>query len=141
MAGRKQLTPNFNVKEFDCNDKNRTKVPTKYEPQLEVLCENFLEPMRKKFGPCTVHSGYRTRAYNTAIGGARLSFHVYPDRRPRDGVAADVSFEKGTVAQWHAEAKRLRNKNRNGQGGIGYYPQGGFIHIDTRDYLADWNGS
>lgn len=135
----KQLTPHFRASEFNCND--GTKVPEKYHRQLKVLCENFLEPMRKKFGPCTVHSGYRTRAWNTKVGGARLSFHVYDDRRPRDGVAADTSYDKGSVADWVKEAKRLRTKNRKGQGGIGNYPQGGFVHIDTRDSQADWNGS
>lgn len=135
----KQLTKHFNSSEFDCRD--GTKVPERYHRQLTVLCENFLEPMRKKFGPCSVHSGYRTRAYNDRIGGARFSFHVYTDRRPRDGVAADVSFARGTPKQWRRKARRLRRFRRRGQGGIGYYPQGGFIHIDSRDYAADWDGS
>lgn len=139
MAKRKQLTENFNVQEFDCKD--GTKVPTKYEGQLEHLCRWFLEPLRKKFGACQVNSGYRTDEYNARINGASMSYHVYTDRRPRQGVAADVEFAKGSVADWHKEAKRLRRSKRNGQGGIGFYPQGGFIHIDTRDYPADWNGS
>lgn len=139
MARRPYLTKHFHVSEFDCND--GTKVPVEYHEQLRRLCEWFLEPMRKKFGSCNVHSGYRHRAYNDAIGGARFSFHVYTDRKSSDGVAADVSFEKGSVAEWVRYAKWLRFKNRKRQGGIGNYPQGGFIHIDTRDYKADWNGS
>ena len=139
MAGRTQLTEHFNAEEFDCND--GTKVPEKYEPQLRKLCEWYLEPLREKFGPCLVHSGFRTEAWNKHVGGARSSYHLYLSRRPRHGVAADVEFARGTVAEWHAEAKRLREKNRDGQGGIGFYPQGGFIHIDTRDYKSDWVGS
>lgn len=136
---RTQLTKHFGVEEFDCND--GTPVPERYERQLKHLCEWFLEPMRAKFGACYVHSGYRTDQYNASIGGALASYHVYTDRRPRHGVAADVSFAKGTVKDWHTYAKKLRTKNRAGEGGLGYYPQGGFIHIDTRDYPADWNGS
>lgn len=139
MGRRNQLTKHFNAEEFDCND--GTKVPERYEPQLHVLCKNFLEPMRAKFGACEVHSGFRTEEWNRLVGGARASYHVYTQRRPRHGVAADVSFAKGSVKDWHTEAKRLRRKNRGGEGGIGYYPQGGFVHIDTRDYPADWNGS
>lgn len=135
----KQLTKNFHSREFDCND--GTPVPEEYYRQLTVLCENFLEPMREKFGPCTVNSGYRTPEWNVKVGGARGSFHIYIDRRPRHGVAADVEFARGSVKDWHEEACRLRDKNRDGQGGIGYYAQGGWVHIDTRDYKSDWIGS
>jgi uncharacterized protein YcbK (DUF882 family) len=116
-------------------------MPSSHHEQVKRLCEWYLEPMREKFGACDVHSGFRTPEWNRINGGASQSYHLYLSRRSRDGVAADVSFAKGTIAQWHAEAKRLRTKNRKGQGGIGFYPQGGFIHIDTRDYKADWNGS
>lgn len=132
------MTPNFTIEEFDCND--GTKVPEEYIPALRYLCNTFLEPMRKKFGPATVNSGYRTPAYNARIGGARFSFHVYIDRERQDGVAADVRFKRGSVAQWRAKAQRIRLLKRKGKGGIGYYPRGGFIHIDTRDYKADWDG-
>ena len=134
-----KLTENFHSSEFDCND--GTPVPDRYIPALKKLCEVFLEPMRKKFGACTVHSGYRTPTWNTVVGGARMSYHVYTLRRRREGVAADVEFERGSVADWRAEAIRLRSQKRDEKGGIGFYPAGGFIHIDTRDYPADWNGS
>lgn len=133
-----QLTKHFDSSEFDCND--GTKVPKEYHGQLEKLCEWFLEPMRKKFGACVVLSGYRTAAYNAKIGGARFSFHVYDDRLPREGVAADCLFAKGGPKEWVAYAKKLRTQNRKGKGGIGYYPNSGFIHLDTRDYQSDWTG-
>lgn len=141
MTTRLRVSPHFVIEEFDCND--GTKVPNSHEQAIKKLCKIFLEPMREKFGACTVHSGFRTRTYNDKIGGARFSFHVYTDRKRRDGVAADVSFAKGSVADWVAYAKtlRLQREDGEGNGGIGNYPQGGFIHIDTRDYPADWNGS
>lgn len=133
-----KLTEHFDSKEFDCND--GTKVPERYHGQLEKLCEWFLEPMRAKFGACRVLSGYRTDAYNARIGGALYSFHVYTDRMPRDGVAADVCFAKGTPKEWGEFARRMREKHRDGQGGVGVYVHNGFVHVDTRDYEADWVG-
>ena len=47
--------------------------PTTARPGMVKLCEVFLEPMRTKFGPCHVLSGYRHTLYNAMIGGARQS--------------------------------------------------------------------
>ena len=136
---RHKLTEHFAREEFDCRD--GTPVPVSHHDQVRYLCRVFLEPMRKRFGPCRVVSGFRTPSYNRSVGGARLSFHVYTDRQPQEGVASDVIFERGSVRRWWLYAKWLRLTRRGGRGGIGFYPQGGFVHIDTRDYKADWNGS
>lgn len=138
MSTRRRLTRHFTIEEFDCND--GTRVPKEYEEELERLCRTFLEPMRSRFGTCFVHSGYRTVTYNRAIGGARSSYHVYTLRRPRAGVAVDVSFAHGNPRRWKRAARRIRRSRRGGRGGIGYYPAGGFVHLDTRDYAADWEG-
>lgn len=141
MKTRERLSKNFTIEEFDCND--GTKVPEEFIPALKKLCDVFLEPMRARFGPCSVHSGFRTPDWNRRVGGASMSFHVYIMRRRRDGVAADVEFARGSVKDWKEYAERLRARREDGRGngGIGFYPQGGFIHLDTRDYPADWNGS
>lgn len=135
---RHQLSRNFVVEEFDCKD--GTKVPPRYHKALQLLCETYLEPLREKYGICRVHSGFRTTLYNKAVGGASASFHVYTDRSPIEGVAVDVSFARGSVSRWHRSARWLRWRKRKGAGGIGYYPRGGFIHLDTRTYNADWEG-
>lgn len=135
--GRKrgQLTKNFNLLEFYCKDSSRPR-PGRWRT-YRSLCQQYLEPMRKKFGPCSVHSGYRTPAWNARVGGERGSFHVN-DWHDVDDVAADVSFARGTAAQWAAEAQRLRQSKRGGKGGVGRYRT--FTHVDTRDYRADWTG-
>lgn len=136
-----KLSPHFDSKEFRC--KNRpfySPVPSTHIAALRYLCTEILEPLRARFGTCTVHSGYRTKLYNRAISGARNSFHVYPEH-DRDDVAADVSFARGSVREWHSAAEKLMKEKRNSKGGLGFYPSGGFIHIDTRDYVARWNGS
>ena len=135
----RQLTKHFHSREFDCRD--GTPVPEKYYGALEKLCRKYLEPMRKEFGPCTVVSGFRTKKHNAKVGGASRSFHRYKLRLPKYGVAADVRFKNGSVMDWLKLAQELRTNRRNGKGGLGFYPQGFFIHIDTRDYPANWNGS
>lgn len=132
--GRTQLSPHFNVAEFDCHDGR--KVPKAAEAALARLCVQFLEPMRAKFGPGRVLSGYRHAAYNARIGGAKFSQHNYDD--DPSTVAADTTWSKGTPAQWAAEARRLSDKL--GFGGVGEYPRSGFVHVDNRRYVARWTG-
>lgn len=134
---RHRLSTHFVVEEFDCHD--GTKVSSREYAGLEYLCRQFLEPMRRKFGPCTVHSGFRTRAYNRRIGGANNSYHIYNIHDGNDQ-AADVSFRRGTPEQWGAYANAIRRKKRGGRGGIGIYRRSRFVHIDIRDYAASWRG-
>jgi hypothetical protein len=55
-----------------------------------------------------------------------------------DDVAADAKFRSGTAAEWADEARRLRRVKRGGRGGVGEYRT--FVHVDTRDYPANWSG-
>jgi hypothetical protein len=127
-----QLSPHYNIREFDCHDGR--KVPAAAVPALTRLCNEFLEPMRTKFGPGRVLSGYRHAAYNKKIGGATKSQHDYDDDPTT--VAADITYGKGTPTQWAAEARRIRDKL--GYGGVGEYPNSGFVHMDNRRYVANW---
>lgn len=103
-------------------------------PTLAVL-----QHFRTDFGsPVHLLSTFRSEEYNRAVGGAKESQHV----RFR---AIDFSVSSGTPAQW---AKRLRSYRRRRftipgtgntfefKGGIGVYS--GFVHVDTRDTIADW---
>lgn len=137
MATRRRLSKNFTIEEFDCND--GTKVPRSHEAALAYLCQTILEPMRAKYGPCTVLSGFRTREYNQRIGGARYSFHVYNEHASHD-VAVDVKFARGSARGWRWKAEQILLRRRRRKGGLGYYPNSGFIHIDTRDYPSRWTG-
>ena len=130
-----QVTPHFNLKEFSTHDGSY--VPTRAWDAIERLCKDYLEPLRKRFGACRILSGYRHRKYNRSIRGALHSQHIY-DETP-DSIAADVRFAKGSPTEWMAVAKLLRAKKKKG-GGIGVYPITGFVHIDNRNYNADWSG-
>lgn len=144
-----RASDHFAIEEFACHD--GTPVPRAAHPAVKELCEHMLEPLRGKYGRCTVTSGYRHRAYNISIGGAESSQHIY-DLDPRS-VAADVKFERGTPAQWARSARwRFRFKRRwNGtaeawrfrrlgrRGGVGQYDAQGFIHVDSGP-RRDWRG-
>jgi uncharacterized protein YcbK (DUF882 family) len=137
MATRHRLSPHFTIEEFDCHD--GTKVKKREHNGLEYLCKTFLEPLRKKYGAVTIHSGYRTITYNRKVGGAENSFHIYTKHDGNDQ-AADVSCERGSVEDWWKTLNWIRNKRRGGKGGLGFYPRSGFCHIDIRDYAANWKG-
>ena len=130
-----QITKNFNLKEFACHD--GSPVPAKAHQAIRRLCLAYLEPMRAKFGSCTVLSGYRHKAYNRRIGGASQSQHIY-DLDPTT-IAADTRYVRGNPAQWAAELGRLRAKYDKG-GGIGRYDKSGFVHCDNRRYNSNWSG-
>lgn len=132
---RHRLSDHFVIEEFDCHD--GTKVSPREYNGLEYLCRQILEPMRAKFGPCSVHSGFRTVTYNRKVGGEPNSFHIYPAHDGNDQ-AVDVSFARGNSSQWHALANNIRNTKRAGRGGLGLYRT--FVHIDIRDYAANWRG-
>jgi len=135
MATRKRLSKHFTVEEFDCHD--GTKVGKRDYNGLEYLCKVYLEPLRKKYGRVTVNSGYRTTAYNRKIGGASNSFHIYTAHDGNDQ-AADITCAKGGPRDWHRTLNTIRARKRKGKGGLGLYAR--FVHVDIRDYKADWRG-
>jgi zinc D-Ala-D-Ala carboxypeptidase len=51
--------------------------------KIEALAVDVLQPLRNKFGPIIVNSGYRCKKLNNAIGSSDSSFH-------RTGGGADV---------------------------------------------------
>lgn len=130
---RCRLSPHFVIEEFDC--RCGTKVPAAAIPALKELCRDMLEPLRAKYGACTVLSGFRTSAHNAAVGGAPRSQHKYHEHPA--SVAADVKFATGSVADWAKSARwRFDNKQcwtAKGRGGCGDYPAQGFVHVDSGD--------
>lgn len=67
--GELQLTPNFKVREFKCNDGS-----DKILIDLELLA--LLQLIRDEMKtPLTINSGYRTARWNKAVKGASNSYH------------------------------------------------------------------
>lgn len=122
-----QLTENFILPEFACND--GTAVPVNLLPNVKELAEN-LQILRNNLGESIrVNSGYRTPAYNKKIGGV-------PDSQHLQGKAADIVVKSKTPKELAAVIEQLIASGTMKQGGIGIYP--GFVHYDIRGSKARW---
>jgi uncharacterized protein YcbK (DUF882 family) len=137
------LTPHFSVEEFGRPWRERAHkvfgaAPYPKEwivPRLQPLCE-ALEVIRSALGDKAIHvgSGYRDRAYNQSIGGARYSQHM-------EGRAADIVVEGVTPADVHKCIYELYISKQLKIGGLGSYPT--FTHVDIRleKFIRTWTGS
>lgn len=134
---RHKLSKHFTIEEFDCHD--GTRVPPGNINGLEYLCRKMLEPLRAKFGTVTIVSGFRTESHNRAVGGEPNSYHRY-DIHDGNDQAADVVCARGNAREWHSFLNGIRNRKRNGRGGLGLYVRQNFVHVDIRDFKADWRG-
>ena len=71
------LSPHFTLAELTRTSSGQPNVPSAAETKaLVALCSSLLEPIRAKFGPVSIHSGFRSKAVNEAIGGAKSSQHM-----------------------------------------------------------------
>lgn len=71
------LSPHFTLAELTRTSSGLANVPTDAEVKaLATLCATLLEPVRAKFGPVSIHSGYRGHAVNAKIGGSKTSQHM-----------------------------------------------------------------
>lgn len=108
----------FNANEFKCHDGTPIFL-------LHPILLEWLDELRREFGPTRINSGFRTGAYNEKIGGSSNSRHRY-------GLAADVDCVEVTdpesVASW---------AERKGFGGIGRYNT--FTHLDVWGEDRRWN--
>lgn len=82
------LSPHFELSELLVSEAAARKglpndPPDGYVERLRTLAADVLEPLRARFGPVHVNSGYRSPAVNAAIGGSATSAHM-------QGFAADL---------------------------------------------------
>ena len=75
----------------------------------------------------TLHSGYRTPAYNRRLGENNRK--VAPNSFHMAGRAIDFSIPGVKLRDICSVA--LYYRNYVGYGGVGFYPKDGFMHIDT----------
>lgn len=124
-----QLTDNFSLSEFECND--GTQVPREYIENVIELAEN-LQVLRDHLDkPLFINSAYRHEEYNRRIGGSRNSQHLTAS-------AADIfcpyldAWEVADAIEMLIKAGKMK------EGGLGRYKS--FTHYDIRNYRARWNG-
>lgn len=115
-----------------CKGKNQLPAKSLW-PNLSKTAQ-MLDLIRKELGaPIRILSAYRNQSYNSCISGAGGSMHMRFN-------AIDWRCTRGTVVDWRAAARKLRQSNDRFSGGIGFYRNSQFIHIDTRGVNADWQG-
>lgn len=98
-----QLTPHFRLSEFQVSQTAARRgidmtVPPQLVPRLRMLCEHVLEPVRVKFGPVVISSGWRPDKLNKIIGGSATSQHSLAEA----GDFEVPGVSNVTVAQWIA---------------------------------------
>lgn len=126
-----QLTKNFALSEFSCNDKNNTPVPKELMPNVIKLA-NELQKLRDIIG-CEIHinSGYRTPEYNKKLSGsATNSQHLL-------ALAADCTAANYSPNQFADMVEKLISEGKVNFKGLGRY--NGFTHLDCREKKARWD--
>lgn len=153
------ISPSFTIGQFICKQQpghwpKFLLVSPSMLIRLEALLSELNEDDLTDADSFFIMSGYRTPFYNTAIGSARFSRHmygdasdIYPDVEGGDGVMDDLNGD-GRVTRADAEflydyASRLFTSRADiPAGGIGAYGanavHGPFVHIDGRGSVARW---
>lgn len=153
-----QISPHFKVGQFLCKQQPGTWpkyliVSEDNLLRLETLLDDLNENRDTEADTLFVMSGFRTPFYNTAIGSAKFSRHmygdaadVYVDTKPRDGNMDDLNRD-GKITKADANflydyAGKLFKEKKLKPGGIGSYKanavHGPFVHVDARGRPARW---
>lgn len=115
------LSSNFSRSEFECKCCGEARVDADLVAALQELRDLAKAPV-------FVVSGYRCPKHNAAVGGAKASQHM-------QGKAADIVIKGLSPYQVYRLAEKVEAfKN----GGLGMYPQHGFVHVDVRGHKARW---
>lgn len=90
--------PNFTLAEL-CKSETATHMGIDNTPESDYITQNLiylaqkvLQPIRNEFGPIIVHSGYRCKQLNDAVGSTDSSFHRY-------GMAADIDLPNSSATE------------------------------------------
>lgn len=111
------LSAHFSTHEFVCRDGTYHAI----DPALIAMLEEIRAHFR---APISITSGYRSPAWNAAVGGARRSYHV-------TGQAADFTVQGVRPADVYAWCDL-----RFPTAGVGLYRS--WVHIDSRGRRARW---
>jgi len=105
-----QISPHFNLREFQSPDTLEVKISRELIEKLEKFREYVGKPVH-------INSGYRTPQWNKKVGGVPNSYHT-------QGLAVDVSVIGVSLDELkkYAIASGFR--------GIGIYRKKNFIHLD-----------
>ncbi len=121
------LTRNFSLVEFLVSAdhpalaaKMLPDVDARIASNLQRLCDTILQPLRDKFGPLKILSGYRSVELNAAAKGSATSQH-------RDGCAADLGGID-IVMVWEYIVANLNYHQ------VIRYPDKNFVHVSVETF-------
>jgi hypothetical protein len=154
-----KVSPSFRIGQFLCHQQpdhwpKYLLISSSNLERLELLLASLNEDGITDAETFFVMSGYRSPFYNTAIGSAKLSRHMYGDATdiyvdvaPRDGVMDDLNAD-GAINKADADflydyAQDLfASTSGVSKGGLGSYKanavHGPFVHVDGRGRAARW---
>ena len=150
------LSPHLQLSQFVCKQKSDYPKYMLIDSRLLLKLETLIAELEKDGREAShlyISSGFRTPAYNVALGNTTsYSRHLYGDAADlfvdsnRDGKLDDLDFSGSTDdgdAQFIQSAvETVTGKHRYLKGGLGFYSSANyrnpFIHIDTRGYPARW---
>jgi hypothetical protein len=81
MNSSDKLSPHFSFGELT-NTSHSSLIQTNRQQAIpllkagKALCIDLLEPIRERFGPVIIHSGFRGISLNNAVGGSKSSQHM-----------------------------------------------------------------
>lgn len=123
-----RLTDNFGLAEMQRSDVALrhgldNQAPKRCIQALRALCTCVLEPLRQRFGPVRILSGYRSPALNTLVGGSPNSQHMCGEAADIEivGVANDV------IIRWLAAAQDIDFDQL-----IAEHGPDGWVHVSFR---------
>ena len=128
-------SPHFDWDDVSCNDRYNSMPPPELMENVMAVAQ-LMEAIRSYLGdkPITVNSWYRTKAYNTAVGGSAKSNHML-------GRAVDFRVKGMTPAEVFVRLWTARNQGHLPIGGLAGYPPKnggpGFVHVDI-DAVRSW---
>lgn len=153
------LSPHFKLGQFLCKQQpghwpKYVLVSQDNVRRLEALLTSLNDDKTTDAETFFVMSGFRTPFYNSAIGSAKFSRHmygdaadIYVDYKPRNGNMDDLNRDGKITkadANWLYDYAQKLYKERKDlpKGGIGAYRanavHGPFVHVDGRGTTARW---
>ena len=153
-----ELSPHFRIDQFPSKQAGGFPKYLVLRETLLLKLELLLERVNEvgiEADSFTVMSGFRTPAYNHALGNVRSSRHIYGgaadiyiDVAPRDGIMDDLNGDsqldyRDAQFLYVIADKLFSSDDYQGlRGGLGVYrstaAHGPFIHLDARGKRARW---
>jgi|LWDU01.1.fsa_nt_gi hypothetical protein len=130
-----KISKNFSWKEYENSTTAKrnnidNSVPEELKPAVSLLFDKVVQPVREKFGPTRINSGYRCLELNTLIGSSNKSQHTKGEAVDLEVIGTDNQL----VAEW------IYNNCDFDQLILEFYdgtdPNSGWIHV-SRKYQGD----